>query len=144
MPLYLNLVNLIVQKKSIVNKYQGGLSAFLKDSNWGNIEFDSQDDELLLFAAMNSDEFDFDFFEKAGFVGHEDYFVLTRYASEEKLPDWLQQNNVFLWHSDCPPNQVKLVEKYCKASTDVFFEKQLYLLINSKSIERICKVSPRC
>lgn len=137
MPLYLNLANLIVQKKSIVNKYQGGLSAFLKDSNWGNIEFDSQDDELILFAAMNPDEFDFDFFEKAGFIEHEDYFVLTRYAKEEKLPDWLQQNAVFVWQSDCPPNQVKLVEKYSLVSAEVFFEKQLYLPINSKSIESI-------
>lgn len=137
MPLYLNLANLIVQKKSIVNKYQGGLSAFLKDSNWRNIEFDSQDDELILFAAMNPDEFDFEFFEKAGFIEHEDYFVLTRYASEEKLPYWLQQNAVFVWHSDCPPNQVKLVEKYCTASTEVFFEKQLYLPISSKSIKSI-------
>lgn len=135
MPLYVNLANLIVQKQNIESKYPGGLSAFLKDSNWGNIEFDSQDDELVLFAAMNPDEFEF--FENASFIKHEDYFVLTRYASEEKLPDWLQQNAVFVWHSDCPPNQVKLVEKYSTVSAEVFFEKQLYLQINSKSIESI-------
>ena len=135
MTLYVNLANLIVQKQNIESKYPGGLSAFLKDSNWGNIEFDSQDDELVLFAAMNPDEFEF--FENASFIKHEDYFVLTRYASEEKLPDWLQQNAVFVWHSDCPPNQVKLVEKYSTVSAEVFFEKQLYLPINSKSIESI-------
>jgi len=137
MPLYLNLANLIVQKQNIESKYLDGLNAFLKDSNWGNIEFDSQDDELILFAAMNPDEFDYEFFEKAGFIEHEDYFVLTRYAKEEKLPDWLQQNAVFVWHSDCPTDQVKLVEKYSTASSEVFFEKQLYLPINSKSIESI-------
>lgn len=137
MPLYLNLANLIVQKQNIESKYPGGLAAFLTDSKWGNVEFDSQDDELILFAAMNSDEFDFEFFEKAGFIEYEDYIVLTRYVSEEKLPDWLQQNPVFVWHTDCPTNQVKLVEKYSLASAEVFFEKQLYLPINSKSIESI-------
>ena len=137
MPLYLNLANLIFQKQNIESKYPGGLSAFLKDSNWGNIEFDSQDDELVLFAAMNPDEFDFEFFENASFIEHEDYFVLTRYAKEEKLPDWLQQNAVFVWYSNCLTNQLKLVEKYSTVSVEVFFEKQLYLLINSKSIESI-------
>lgn len=135
MPLYIHLANLVLQKSEIESKYKGGLSQFIKDSHWGKAEYDSQDDELLLFASMNSDEFDFEFLDKAGFVEIQDYFVITRYSSQENLPDWLQQNGVFMWHCNCLQNQIQLAKKYSETNVDLFFEKKLYLPIHSSSIK---------
>lgn len=135
MPLYIHLANLVLQKSVIESKYKGGLSQFIKDSNWGKVEYDSQDDELLLFASMNPDEFDFEFLDKAGFLETQDYFVITRYSSQENMPDWLQQNRVFIWHSNCSQNQIQLAKKYSETNVDEFFNKKLYLPINSKTIE---------
>lgn len=52
MPIYLHIFNLIVPKKVIAEKYQGGISQFFKDFRFAESEINQEDDELFSFGHM--------------------------------------------------------------------------------------------
>jgi hypothetical protein len=53
MPIYLYIFSLIVPKKVIAEKYQGGIGQFHKDFKFVEFEFNQEDDELFSFGHMD-------------------------------------------------------------------------------------------
>lgn len=49
MPVYLDLFNLIVNKKAVTGKYSGGINQFRIDFVIPNAAINQEDDELFLF-----------------------------------------------------------------------------------------------
>ena len=104
MPIYLDLFSLIVNKKSVEEKYHGGINQFRVDYNIPASENNDEDQELFALGQMNPDEFDIDALMEKG-LGYdvaknrsEDFTIASRYAPLLWEVNWLEENRVFAWH----------------------------------------------
>ena len=109
MPIYIHPANLIIQKKTIAQKYIGGINhfkvMFFSDANALNQE----DDELFSITKMNRDEFDIEHLVLNGLSYSEtsdDFVILTRYGGRCWDAEWLEDDKVFAWHKNCLPELV--------------------------------------
>ena len=109
MPIYIELANLIIPKKTLEEKYSGGLEAFRNDLKNSTIQ---EDDELLSLSKMNDDEFDLEHLLSNGISYDEalssskDFVIVLRYGGALWPVDWLTENQVFAWHKSCSQQQV--------------------------------------
>src|SRR6218665_1517737 len=104
MPIYLDLANLIIDKRAIEKKYKGGVEQFRIDYyNKENVRRD-EDDEVFTLVRMNWDDFDIDRYIKMGFEWNEetessnDFVIHQRYHGFIWKTDWINANEEWAWH----------------------------------------------
>ena len=74
-------------------------------------EYNQEDDELFGVARMNADEFDIEKLIQGGLEYNEDtensndFVIITRYDGALWQTDWLDNNGIFAWHSNCIQEQ---------------------------------------
>ncbi len=113
MPLYLHLANLIIDKQTIIKKYDGGIEQFRLDYIHEKESFNQEDDELFSITRMNEDEFDYASLASKGLQYDEakncsdDFVVYVRYSGMLWPVDWLEENKVFAWHRSCHPALIR-------------------------------------
>ena len=111
MPIYIHLANMIVDKKIIDTKYYGGCNQFRIDWDIDAGIYNQEDDELFGVARMNADEFDIEKLIQGGLEYKEDtensndFVIITRYGGALWQTDWLDNNGIFTWHSNCIQEQ---------------------------------------
>ncbi|MCO4819437.1 MAG: hypothetical protein KC517_07415 [Bacteroidetes bacterium] len=111
MPIYIDLANMIVDKKIVDKKYDGGCVQFRIDWDIDTGEYNQEDDELFGVARMNADEFDIEKLIQGGLEYDEDtensndFVIITRYGGALWQTGWLNNNGVFAWHSNCIQEQ---------------------------------------
>lgn len=127
MPLYLDFFNLIVNKSSVIIKYDGGLAQFKEDYHIGVSEQNSEDNELFLIAAMDDEDIAIKDLITRGLhfdsesQYSEDFVIIPRYGDKYWEADWLEGNNVFVWHVNADEH---LKQKAFKMSTITINELQ--------------------
>ncbi|MBK7964045.1 MAG: hypothetical protein IPK10_01130 [Bacteroidetes bacterium] len=108
MPIYVDLANLIIEKKTILEKYQGGMEQFRQDYNFGEGSVNQEDDLLFSLAAMNVGDFQVELLVAKGLHFDSaaqcstDFVVIERYGDFNWKYDGLVHNNVFVWHINTP------------------------------------------
>ena len=111
MPIYIHLANIVVVKKIIDKKNDGGCNQFRIDWDIDAGIHNQEDDELFGVARMNYDEFDIEKLIEGGLEYNEDlensndFVLVTRYDGALWQTDWLDNNGVFAWHSKCIQEQ---------------------------------------
>lgn len=106
MPVYLDIFNLIIDKKAVVQKYSGGIEQFRIDYGIPQSEINQEDDELFLLGQMEPDEFDIDRLVSKGLSydtdrqQSDDFTIVYRYGEFFWDVKWLKHNRVFAWHID--------------------------------------------
>ena len=116
MPIYLQHGNLIVSKKALTEKYQGGIAQFKHDFKDSELE---EDDELISMASMGPTGYPDLFLEKGLRLKNnqsEDFVILDRYQKPSWVTTWLDHDPVFFWHKQCSSELLKEVEKRGKTS----------------------------
>ena len=104
MPVYLDIFNLIVNKKAVSGKYSGGINQFRIDYNIPLSEINQEDDELFSLGQMNADQFDIDHLVSRGLSfdienqKSDDFTIVYRYGNNFWEVNWLEHNRVFAWH----------------------------------------------
>lgn len=96
MPILEKLSQTILIKKSIDDKYGGGVVQFKKDYSWGS-ESDSEDEEVLVFSFMNGH------LDKIKDLTLDiDYVHVSRYDNKTQygVDNWLKFNHLYYWHKD--------------------------------------------
>lgn len=110
MPLYSDLAILVIPKSILEEKYTGGLEKFrevyrIADEN----NHHQEDSELVGLVAMNPDEFDIDRLVAAGLHFDEksktsrDFTVYVRYGDALWEIPTIENNALYIWHTDCDP-----------------------------------------
>ena len=111
MPVYLDLANLVFEKRLLDQKYIGGSDQFRLDWNATNSEANQEDDELISLASMNIDDFEIDKLIKRGLEFNSDlqysndFVAISRYGGAHWETDWLNNNETFAWHVNCDTKQ---------------------------------------
>ena len=111
MPVYLDLANLVFEKRLLYQKYHGVCDQFLLDWNMVNSEADQEDDELISLASMNIDDFEIEKLIERGLEFNSDlqcsndFVAISRYDGAHCEVDWLNNNDTFAWHVNCDPKQ---------------------------------------
>jgi hypothetical protein len=111
MPVYLDLANLVFEKRLLDQKYHGGCDQFRLDWNMVNSEADQEDDELISLASMNIDDFEIEKLIERGLEFNSDlqcsndFVAISRYDGAHWEVDWLNNNDTFAWHVNCDPKQ---------------------------------------
>ena len=104
MPIYLDIFNLIVDRKAVAEKYTGGVNQFRIDYDIPLSEINQEDDELFSLGQMNADQFDIDHLVASGLSydienkKSEDFTIIYRYGNNYWEINWLEHNSVFAWH----------------------------------------------
>ena len=135
MPIYLDNFNLLVPKKVIAEKYQGGISQFLKDFRFAEFEINQEDDELFSLGQMNYDCLPIDELVEKGLhyddMNHSshDFIVIARYGKDLWNAPWIKHNKVFAWHINAHETSIKKAEKI--SNTDV--AEIMELIVQGKS-----------
>lgn len=133
MPTFIHLANLVFDKNTIANKYNGGCDQFRIDYNIDSNEFNQEDDELFSISAMNINEFDIDLLIERGLAfdnklnQSNDFVAITRYGGALWKTDWFNHNGTFAWHSNCNEDQkkkaIEIAEKMTMDKIQEFAEK---------------------
>lgn len=103
MPIYIEFANLIVSRDIISKKYIGGEEAFLRDF-FSDGKMNTEDSFLYSISRMNPEEFDLDLLKKRGLDWGEnsksskDFNIITRYGGFSWESNWLEGNNIFVYH----------------------------------------------
>lgn len=124
MAVYLHISNLIVHKKSIAERYIGGIAQFKKEFNFSPSEINQEDGQLISLAQINPDEFDIEKLLANGLRFDKDLqfsndFVLVyRYGDESWKVDWLDHNKVFAWHKNSNSMELERVNKISNMTMD--------------------------
>lgn len=124
MAVYLHISNLIIHKKSLTEKYFGGIAQFKKDFGFSPSEINQEDGQLIELAQMNPDEFDIEKLLANGLSFNEDLqfsndFVLVyRYGDIYWKVDWLEHNKVFAWHKNSNNMELERVNKISNMTMD--------------------------
>ncbi|MDA9872603.1 hypothetical protein N9C25_00100 [Saprospiraceae bacterium] len=111
MPVYLDLANLVFEKRLLDQKYIGGCDQFRLDWNIVNSEANEEDDELISLASMNMDEFEIEKLIERGLEFNSDlqcsndFVAISRYGGAHWETDWLNNNDTFAWHVKCDAKQ---------------------------------------
>lgn len=129
MPVYIHTVSLIVSKKSILEKYQGGLEAFKKDFKIDISDLHQEDQDLFCVARMDVDDYDIELLMERGMEFDEpnqfsnDYVYVYRYGGMLWKVDWLIENQIFAWHPSTNSKELAMVEEVCNTNVDDLFIK---------------------
>lgn len=132
MPVYLDIWNLIISKKAISEKYNGGIEKFKMDYDIERSEIDQEDGELFSLGQMNVAEFDIErlLLEGLNFdeatQSSDDFTIVGRYENVYWEVDWLRHNGVFAWHIDTNIQEIEKLNEVSKMTmTEVskLFEK---------------------
>ncbi len=124
MPIFLDIFNLIVDKKAVNEKYAGGIIQFRIDYNIPLSEINKEDDELFLLGQMNADQFDIDLLVSKGLSfdevnqKSEDFTIVYRYGNNFWEVNWLEHNRVFAWHIDTNKELKIKVAAICEMSAE--------------------------
>ena len=102
MPVYCDISQLVVAKKTLQEKYSGGVEAFKKRFNWEKGK-DREDAELLSFLSMHAASFEIlpELGYDAATNTATDYVLIYRYQGLIWDVDWVETDKVFIWHKDC-------------------------------------------
>lgn len=117
MPVYLDIVNLIIDKKAIIEKYAGGIDQCRIDFNIPLSEINHEDDELFCMGQMNADQFDIDLLVSRGLSydtlqeRSDDFTILSRFGEWYWEVPWLRENSLFAWHIDTPADLIEKMEE---------------------------------
>ena len=102
MPVFCCISQLVVNKKALLEKYDGGVEAFKKRFGF-NKERDREDTELLSFVSMDAAQF-----QILPELGYDratntatDYVLIYRYEGLIWPVDWVETDKVFIWHKNC-------------------------------------------
>jgi len=124
MPVYLDIFNLIVNKKAVSGKYSGGINQFRIDYNIPLSEINQEDDELFSLGQMNADQFDIDHLISSGLSFDEenqksdDFTIVYRYGNNFWEVNWLEHNSIFAWHIETN-NKLKIkMTEICKMNVE--------------------------
>ncbi len=117
MPVYLDVFNLIVDKKALTGKYSGGINQFRIDYDIPLSKINQEDDELFSLGQMNADQFDIDHLVSSGLSfdienqKSDDFTIVYRYGNNFWEVNWLEHNRVFAWHIETNNElKIKIVE----------------------------------
>lgn len=117
MAIYLDIFNLVINKKAITEKYIGGLERFRKDYNIPSSEINHEDGQLFSLGQMDPDEFDIEKLIQNGLSYDRDqrysvdFTIVCRYQDAFWEVDWLEHNNIFAWHIDSTEKELQLVDE---------------------------------
>lgn len=106
MPVYLHIFNLVIDKKSVIEKYSGGVEQFRIDYDIPFSEINQEDDELFSLGQMDVEQFDIDRLVSSGLSFDKerqmsnDFTIIYRYGDIYWEVNWLKNNRVFAWHID--------------------------------------------
>ena len=115
MPIYCEILQLVLPKEIIKSKYKGGLEQFKQDYHWGKV-IDHEDAELISVASMENS-----FATPQGLHYNEesksslDFVIVARYGTPALSweVDWCKSNKVFIWHKDCKLSSYKKMMEVC-------------------------------
>jgi len=124
MPVYLDIFNLIVDKKAVTGKYSGGIHQFRIDYDIPLSKINQEDDELFSLGQMNADHFDIDHLVSSGLSfdvenqKSDDFTIVCRYGNNFWEVNWLEHNRVFAWHIETN-NELKIkIDEICEMTVD--------------------------
>jgi hypothetical protein len=124
MPVYLDIFNLIVNKKAVTEKYSGGINQFRIDYNIPISEINQEDDELFSLGQMNADQFNIDHLISSGlsfdeeYQKSDDFTIVYRYGNNFWEVNWLEHNSIFAWHIETN-NELKIkMAEICKMNVE--------------------------
>lgn len=129
MPVYIHVYNLIINKKAIQEKYEGGLEQFRIDYKISQTLYNQEDDELFSIGRMNADELNLDKLISKGLsyddTTHtsQDFTIIYRYGGSEWDVNWLEHDALFAWHIDTSEELKAKVDSIGKMyAEDIFKE----------------------
>lgn len=117
MAIYLDICNLIIDKKAIIERYNGGLERFREKYDIPASEINQEDAHLFSLGQMNADEYDIDELVKNGLSfkresqHSDDFTIVYRYGDADWEVDWLRYNKVFAWHIHSDSKELQLVDE---------------------------------
>lgn len=124
MPVYLDIFNLIVDKKAVTRKYFGGMNQFRIDYDIPLSKINREDDELFSLGQMNVDQFNIDHLVSRGLSfdienqKSDDFTIVCRYGNNFWEVNWLEHNSVFAWHVETN-NELKIrVVEICEMTVN--------------------------
>lgn len=135
MPIYLHPANLIIQKSTIIQKYNGGIEGFRKDFISSNNPYNQEDNELFSLSKLNAYEFDISDLVLKGLTyesknnSSEDFVVQTRLDGFLWKANWIRDNRVFAWHINSKVIELEQVHKISDLTPeqiDDFTEREAY------------------
>jgi hypothetical protein len=109
MPIILDIYNLIVHKKAVIEKYEGGFEQFRIDHKIPNSKVNTEDDELFSLGQMDPESFDIDRLISRGLTydkthrRSDDFTIVSRYEPQFWEVDWLEHNEILAWHKQISP-----------------------------------------
>ena len=124
MAIYLDIYNLVINKKAITEKYIGGLDRFREDYNIPASEINHEDGRLFSLGQMDPDEFDIEKLVQNGLSYDQDlrysddFTIVCRYQDAFWEVDWLEHNTVFAWHIDSDSKEVELAKEVLNMTMD--------------------------
>lgn len=119
MPVYLDIFNLVIDKKAVIQKYSGGMEQFRIDYDIPISEINDEDDELFSLGQMDVDQFDTDSLISKGLSydvteqKSDDFTIVCRYGESFWDVKWLKHNHVFAWHIDTSNELISRMEEIC-------------------------------
>jgi hypothetical protein len=128
MPVYLYNFNLIIPKKTVSEKYTGGIEQFEMDYEIFTSDINTEDDELFSLAQMNIDGFDIEELVQNGLTYDEDnqrsddFVIIYRYGDDPWSVDWIKHNRVFAWHINANKKTIEKVHEICEMTMDEIVE----------------------
>lgn len=105
MPVYLTTASLIINKKAIEKKYNGGIKQFRIDYFNHESKASQEDDEVFLIARMGCDSYNLDEWISMGFEYDKtkgfsnDFVIHQRYHGYFWQVNWLEDNSFYAWHT---------------------------------------------
>ena len=124
MPVYLHIINLIIDKKAVIQKYSGGIEQFRIDYDIPSSEINQEDDELFSLGAMDIDQLNMDSLISKGLScdsdkqQSDDFTIVYRYGDLYWDVEWLRHNRVFAWHIDTDTALRLRMDEICSMNID--------------------------
>jgi hypothetical protein len=128
MPVYLHVFNLIVSKKTIAEKYLGGIEQFRLDYSLSTSEINQEDDDVFSLGQMNPDAYDIESLMKKGLdydnetQQSSDFTILCRYDDFLWETNLVKHNRVFAWHIDSSKDLIQRVEEISNMPVQYIYE----------------------
>ena len=117
MPIYIHPANLISAKKSVDNRYEGGIFQFRLDYIKPTQQYNQEDNELFAIARLNVDELPVEeLIDKGLHFDNElqysnDFVIRPRYGDYFWKAEWITDNNVFAWDKDADASLIFKAEE---------------------------------
>lgn len=119
MPIYCEILQLVLPKTIVEAKYNGGLDKFKTDFQWGKT-VDHEDGELIAVGSMDNsfpipEGLHYDDVTETS----RDFVIVARYGTRALSWDvnWCDTNRVFIWHKDCKPSAYEKMAEIAEMMT---------------------------